>query len=32
MVEVIEPKEARRLVVEFALTALGESSSPKDED
>ena len=32
MVEVIEPKEARRLVVEFALVALGESSSPKDED
>lgn len=32
MVEVIEPKQARQLVVEFAKTALGESNSPKDED
>ncbi len=32
MVEVLEPQEARRLVVEFAKTALGETNSPKDED
>jgi proteasome accessory factor C len=32
MVEVLQPREARRLVVEFARAALGEAGSPLDED